>query len=138
MRFLSFDAQAYSVKACAKVFDKAKESIKIIIPDTHINFFWDSQVIKALRRAVERGVAVKIAHCEMYNVGKIGIFSVPGVEILKLRKSYERLLISVDAKHAIIGHSSREIRKIEVGIISSNVSLLAHEYDTIFDELVVK
>lgn len=135
MRFLSLDVQSYSPQACAKVFGKAKESIKIIIPDIHVNFFWDDKIIDALKRAVARGVAVKVAHGEHYRVGKIGILSVPGIDVLRLKKSYPRLAVSVDAKHAVIERAATEIRKIEVGIIVSHASLLAHEYDALFDEL---
>jgi len=135
MRFLSINGQAYSSQACAKLFGKAKESIKVIIPDININFFWDDRLIKALKEAVARGVAVKVAHCETYNVGKIGILGVPGIEIFKLNKPHKRLVASVDAKHIVIERSKPRIRKIESGLILKNSILLAHEADATFDEL---
>jgi len=134
-RFLSFPTKTYTnPKECAKVFDRAKESIKIIIPTPNINFFWDKRVIGSLERALARGVVVSVAHCEN-DIGKIGILSVPGISVFKLKQSYERLLVSVDAKH-VIEEKAPTFRKVEVGIIVSDVaSTLGHEVDTLFDEL---
>ncbi len=134
---LSLNAQAYSPEACVKVLGKAKESIKVIIPDIRMNFFWDDKIIDALKQAVGRGVAVKVAHGEHYRVGKLGILSVPGIEVFRLKKSYDRLLISVDAKHAVIEQSNPVTRGSERGIITPNAKLLAQEYDAFFDELIV-
>lgn len=138
MDFLSLGCKAYNPKECVKIFNKAKESIKIIIPDVDIDFFWNDSIIKSLQKAVVRGVAVQIAYCASYDAGKIGILGVSGIEIHRIEKGYERLMVSVDAKCAVVEAKPRGLRKIEVGIISSDASLLAHEIDTLFDEAIIK
>lgn len=136
MRFLSVNLQAYSPKACVKVFDGAKETIKIILPDIAVNFFLDPKIIEALERAVKRGVAVKVAHGEFYEVGRrVGIFKIPEIEIFRTKRPCERLLVSIDAKH-VIEETKPRLRKIEVGIIASGVAnTLGHEVDAFFDEV---
>jgi hypothetical protein len=120
------------------VLGKAKRSVKIIIPDIGIDFFYDDQIINALKRVVKKGVPVKVAYFAPSEIGKIGILGVPGIEIFRLPESVEpnnKLWMSIDAGIAIIEQKPR-IREIQVGIIVTNVQMLAHEIDTIFDDLV--
>jgi hypothetical protein len=136
--FLGFNIIAFSPAAAAKIFDKAKEEIKIIVPDPDINFCQEGQVIHSLERAVERNVKVEIAYIESSSLAKHkqGIFAVEGVNLRKLKKPYERLLAVIDKKH-VIEETKPKYRTIEIGVICRDVkSTLGHEVDSIFDELV--
>lgn len=139
MRLLSYGMQRYTPKDCIKLFEKAKESIKIIIPDVNVDFFWNDAIAKSLKKAVARGVSVRVAYWSLSEMGKVGILSVPGIEIFRLEKERKRLTASIDSEHAIVQRKKREIQKIDIGIITTDVgSTLAHEIDTIFDEITTK
>lgn len=132
MRVFSLGVMPYSPKECAKMVDKADESIKIIIPAVRTDFFWNGLIMTALKKAVERGVAVKVAH-SLSEAGRVGILSVPGVTILKLNKPRKRLVVIVDAKCvAVLEKPKRE--KIEAGLIAEDVYLLGHGFDADFNE----
>jgi len=139
MRFLGLGVKRYTPKDCVRLFNGAEESIKIIIPDVNVDFFWNDAIANSLKKAVVRGVKIKIAYWSLSEIGKIGILSVPGIEIFRLGKERKRLTASVDGKHAVVQRRRQEIQKIDIGIIAPNTgSTLAHEIDTIFDEITLK
>jgi len=139
MRFFSLGVKRYTPKDCIKLFEKAEESIKIIMPDVNVDFFWNDAIANSLKKAVVRGVKVKVAYWSLSEMGRVGILSIPGIEIFRLGKERKRLTASVDGKHAVVQRRKREIQKIDIGIIAPNTgSTLAHEIDTIFDEITLK
>jgi phosphatidylserine/phosphatidylglycerophosphate/cardiolipin synthase-like enzyme len=136
MKFLDNGIKRYTPKDCVKLFEKAKESIKIIMPDINVDFFWNGAIIDSLKRAVIRGIPVKVAYWSNSEMGKVGIFSVPGIEIIRMKNSRPRLLVSVDAKHAIVQREKRGIKKIDIGIIAMDTgTTIAHDIDEVFDEI---
>jgi len=134
VQYIGFNVIPFTSEAAARIFDKAKEEIKIIVPDDKIDFCYNSQLVHALDRAIaERGVVVKIA-CVSFAPDK-GIFGLKSARFLKLKRPYKRLLVVVDQKH-VIEERTPKVRKIEIGIISLDCkSTLGHEVDSIFDEL---
>lgn len=99
--FLAINAKAYNPKDCAEIIGKAKESIKIILPGTNVDFSQNEAIIFAIKKAVEKGVSVQVAYYSSLETEKIGILGISGVRAFKIEEPQKRLLLSIDGRHAL-------------------------------------
>lgn len=133
--FISLPAKTYSPKTCAEVIGKAKESINIILPLANVDFPQNDAIISAIKKAVKKGVSVKVAYHSSLEMEKIGILGISGVKSFKIKEPQKRLLLSIDGKHALTQRTPIDTGH-DVGIISCNANKLADEINVRFNELV--
>lgn len=133
-RFLSFDSDVFSPEAAAKMISEAKESIKIIMPDAAVDFSKNELIISAIKRAIEKGVSVKVVYHPSSETEKRGILCVPGVEAFEITEPRKRLVLIIDRKSALVLHTPIDIGR-DMGIIIHNAGKLSHEFDSQFNQL---
>lgn len=143
MKTLVLNEKKYNEQACVELFDKAKKSIKIIVPDAAgIDFFWNKSVIESLARAIgDRGVSVQAAYYCESEVKGVGIFKIPGIKVFRLEKQPGRLGATIDANYAIIQIEKNRMLFIDdvALMLSGGVSAtMAKVVEEAFDEITAK
>lgn len=135
--YFTLDVKRCTPKDCVRLFEKAEKSISIILPVSGASIFWNNAVFKALGKAVVRGVAVRVAYCPPFDMGKASILSVPGIATFQLEKPHKRFLVSVDGKHVICPRPQKNKGNISLICLNTRCAL-AHEIETEIDEIIRK
>ena len=124
-------------EVCARMFDRARKSIKIISGTLNKEFYDSEPIIGSLKKAAQTGVNVEIMYGPGVAINGRQIFTLrdKGVKFYQLPQRPSRHLMSIDDKDARIEITHGPALELTNAVIYHNVRSLADMVGHTFKKL---